>query len=120
RLAEKKVPVVLRINFPEEPKTGGPAARSGREGGPRTVTPELIAQMRERGAAPDVIERMEQRLAEQKRDSDTEKKGEEKGETEKAEQEKKAAETKRKLPESPRLIAENKRLWAEQVACAAV
>jgi imidazolonepropionase-like amidohydrolase len=114
RLAEKKVPVVLRINFPDEPKTGAPGGRSGREGG-RPVTPEMIAQMRERGVAPDVIERMEQRLAEQTREREAEKK-----ESEKSDEEKKAGEPKRKLPDSPRLIAENKRLWAEQVACAAV
>lgn len=118
RLAEKKIPVVLRINFPDEPKTGSANPRSGRQGG-RPVTPEMIAQMRERGAPPDAIERMEQRLAEQKREAEAEKKGEEKKEGEKAEDEKKSAEIKSKLPDSPRLIAENQRLWAEQVACAA-
>jgi imidazolonepropionase-like amidohydrolase len=122
RLVEKKVPVVLRINFPDEPTTGAGGARSGRGGGGgnRPVTPEMIAQMRERGATPEVIERMEQRLAEQKRESESAKQSEEKKESEKAEEDKKAAEAKRKVPDSPRLIAENKRLWAEQVACAAV
>jgi imidazolonepropionase-like amidohydrolase len=116
RLAEKKVPVVLRINFPDEPKSGTASGRGGRGGGPgRVVTAEMIAQMRERGAAPDVIERMEQRLAEQKKESEAEKK-----EAEQPDAEKKADEPKRKLPDSPRLLAENKRLWAEQVACASV
>jgi imidazolonepropionase-like amidohydrolase len=115
RLAERKVPVVLRVNFPDEPKTGAAAGRGGREGG-RQVTAEMIAQMRERGASREVIERMEQRLAEQTREREAEKK-----ESEKSDEEKKAGEQpKRKLPESPRLIAESKRLWGEQVACAVV
>jgi imidazolonepropionase-like amidohydrolase len=119
RLAELKVPVVLRINFPDEPKTTPGSGRFGRGGGERRVTPEMIQQMRERNAPQEIIDRMEQRLAEQKRE-EAEKPGAEKMESEKSEAEKKAEEPKRKLPESPRLLAEHKRLWAEQLACAGV
>ncbi len=109
RLADENIAVVLNIDFPKEPKSGG-----GSSGGDSLLEGYTLEQLREglkRTDLPDSIRaRIEARIAELTK-SDEE-------ESEVSEDDDKK--DRYRLPDSPRLLAEKKRLWAEQVACAAV
>ena len=96
RLAAAKVPVVVRIDFPEEPKTG--SGGRGRRGGLSSMTPE---QLKERFKQPDLPDRFRARIEERLK------------ELEEPQQETKKDE--RKLPESARLLADAKRRWVERI-----
>lgn len=108
RLREENVPVVLRIDFPDEPKSG--YAQGSRNEITDIVESLPLERLQEALARTDLPAeyraRIEQRVAELK------------GETPTAEA-KPAESGARRLPESPRLLAEQKRIWNELVACAA-
>ena len=96
RLAAARVPVVLRIDFPEEPKTAG----GGRRRGLSSMTPDRLREMLKRPGLSDRFrQRIEQRLKE----------------LEQPQPAKTKEEDERKLPESPRLIADAKRRWSERI-----
>lgn len=116
RLAAAEVPVVLQINFPEEPKAGSAAKK---------VDPLLaeysLEQLKEglkRDDLPEGIrERIQARIDELTKPEESE--GDKKPDEDKKADEKKA-DDKYRLPDSPRVLAEKKRLWEQRVDCAKV
>ena len=103
RLAAADVAVVLRIDFPEEPKSGNNVG--GRRTGLSNLSVDELQERLKRPGLPESIRtRIEQRLEELKESAD----------------QSEAMKDKRKLPESPRLLAEARRRWQERIKGAAV
>ena len=96
RLAVERVPVVLRIDFPEEPTTG---SSGGRRRGISSMTTEQLQEMLKRpGLSEQFRQRIEARMKELEKPQQPETK-----------------QDKRQLPESPRLLADAKRRWSERI-----
>lgn len=111
RLAAADVPVVLKIDFPEEPKAGAASKK---------VDPLLaeysLEQLQEGLKRDDLPEEIRERI--QARIEELTKPEEPEGDKKSGEDKK--ADDKYRLPDSPRVLAEKKRLWEERVNCAKV
>jgi imidazolonepropionase-like amidohydrolase len=103
RLAAADIPVVLRIDFPEEPKSAGAGGSRGR--GLPDMTLDQFREVLRRPDLPDGYRsRIEQHLRELEQKSAPSE----------------AKEDQQKLPESPRLMADAKRRWQERIKGAAL
>lgn len=111
RLAAADVPVVLHIDFPEEPKAGGSS---------KSVDPLLaeysLDQLKEGLKRDDLPENILQRIQARIEQLTNPKESE----PEEKEDDEKKTSDKYQLPESPRVLTEKKRLWDERVNAAKV
>ncbi|MBX7164726.1 MAG: amidohydrolase family protein [Pirellulales bacterium] len=107
RLAAAKIPVVLQIDFPEEPRQG-----SGKPAADAMFADYTVEQLEEGLKRPDlppaIKRRIEARLKELKEEPDQPAKPKAGKDGDKP-----------KVPESPRVLTERQRLWREAVGCAA-